>query len=799
MGPASAPTAASGSADRLPPQFAGYRPLPGVPDELLDPQGRVRPVWAGFLRHLASVPPDEIARRFHRGDQYLRDQGVFLRHYGAEGSTIREWPLSHIPVLIDEADWARISAGLIQRATLLEAVMADLYGPGRLVEDRHLPAALIAQNPEWLRPMVGVRPRSGHYLHFVAFEIGRGPDGTWWVLGDRTQAPSGAGFALENRVATTRVFADFYQTAHVPRLAGFFRAFRDTLMGLRAEPDSRVAILTPGPLTDTYFEHAYIARYLGFMLLQGEDLVVLNGQLMVRTVSGPRPISVLWRRLDAAWADPLELDSASRLGTPGLMSALRAGSATLVNALGSGVLEARAMLAFLPRLAEVLLGEDLILPNVATWWCGQASARAHVAAHPGRMVTSPALSTRQPFEDAEPLAQPKALLAEWLARQGADIVAQEAVTLSTTPAHVGGSLVPRPMSLRVFLLRTPEGWRVMPGGFARIGRSPDPAAVAMQRGGAAADVWVVNAAPVETSTTLLPAATTPYLRAKPGALPSRAADNLFWLGRYVERTEGVLRLLRASNARLAESGKGAQPLAAALAPLYAAQGIDPAKGIPLGLIDTLAGAIGSAGQVRDRFSPDGWSALADLDKTMRRMAEKVRPGDDAARAIGALLRKLTGFSGLVHENMYRFLGWRFLELGRHLERAMGMCALLATLADRDAPDGALELAIEVGDSVLTHRRRHAVQTTRETVIDLLVLDPMNPRAIRFQLDGILDQTVLLPGATEGGPLGPMLSKVLQTHRYLTEARPEVLTTKALWALRSRIAGLSNLLTEGCLR
>ncbi|MBD3764456.1 MAG: circularly permuted type 2 ATP-grasp protein [Rhodobacterales bacterium] len=783
----------------LPPLLAGYRPPPGASDELLDPQGRVRPVWRGLLAHLAGLDVADLAARFHRGDQYLRDAGVFFRAISENGSAERDWPFSHIPVLIDETDWAQIGVGLIQRADLLERVMADLYGPARLIAQGHLPPALVAENPEWLRPMVGVAPRGGHYLHFLAFEIGRGPDGTWWVLGDRTQAPSGAGFALENRVATTRVFSEFYPGARVQRLAGFFGAFRQALMDLRAEPDSRVGILTPGPLTDTYFEHAYIARYLGFMLLQGEDLTVEGGRLMVRTVAGLRPISVLWRRLDAAWADPLELDPASRLGTPGLIGALRQGSVTMVNALGSGVLETRALLAFLPAIARAMTGQDLILPNIATWWCGQAAERKHVAAHPERMVVSPALSTRQPFDEATvPLDPEDPGLGAWLARQGPRLVAQEAVTLSTTPAQIEGRLVPRPMSLRVFLLRTAQGWQIMPGGFARIGRTADPTAIAMQKGGAAADVWIVSDRPVATPT-LLPATTAPYQRPRPGVLPSRAADNLFWLGRYVERAEGTMRLLRARNARLAEAGEGAAPLFAVVDPLLAGQGVDPAEGIPQGLLDTLGRATASAGQVRDRFSPDGWSALADLDKTAHRFATRVSPGDDAARALGKLLRKLSGFAGLVQDNMYRFLGWRFLELGRYIERAGAAAQWLAILADPDAPEGALDLAVEVGDSVMTHRRRFALTTSRDTVVDLLALDPANPRAIRFQVEGIHDQMRHLPGVDQDGPPADLHRAVLRLQTRLATSTPASLTTEVLWDTAARVAGLSDRLTEAWLR
>lgn len=779
--------------------LAGYAPLPGVPDEAMAADGSIRPLWARLAGHLASLSPGDLALGLARADQYLNDSGVFYRQYGGGNSTERPWPLSHIPVLIGQQDWNTISAALIQRADLLEAVMADLYGPNTLVASGRLPPSLVAGNPEWLRPMVGIAPRSGHYLHFLAFELGRGPDGDWWVLADRAQAPSGAGYALENRVATARAFSGLYASEHVHRLAGFFRDFRDALLGQRSEDDTRVAILTPGPLNETYFEHAWIARYLGFTLVQGEDLVVADGQVMVRTVSGLRPVEVLWRRLDGSYADPMELDPQSRIGAPGLVSALRAGGVSMVNALGSGVLETRALMAFLPKLAPVLVGARLKMPNIATWWCGDPVAAAAVRAAPGRLILSPAFATGMPFDvtgaDQTRAGELSAFgLARRLARDGAGLVAQEAVTLSTTPVIVEGQLVPRPMTLRVFLARTRKGWAVMPGGFARIGAQPDPAAIAMQRGGSAADVWVVSSGPVPRPS-MVPAATGPYLRGSPGALPARAADNLFWLGRYVERTEGMVRLLRACNTRLAEGGSAAAPLLDACAPLFAAQGIDPAKAIPQGLLDTLEAAIASAGRVRDRFSPDAWSALADLDKSARRMATRTRPGDDAARALSALLRKLAGISGLVHENMYRYMGWRFLTIGRMHERAMNMASVLAVLADPAAPDGALDLAIEYGDSVMTHRRRFAVATTRETVIDLLALDPMNPRSLRRQIDGLRDEIDNLPMANDHGDLSPLARAVLRLHADVATQDPETLSSQRLVSLRGRVGRLSDLLTK----
>ncbi|MDZ4760246.1 MAG: circularly permuted type 2 ATP-grasp protein [Alphaproteobacteria bacterium] len=786
--------------------LGAYQPPPGVADELLDASGAIRPVWRQFIEHLAGLKPAEIARRFARGDQYLRDAGVFYRQYGASGSTERAWPLSHVPVVIHASEWRDISEGLVQRAELLEAVVADLYGANRLVAEGCLPAALIARNPEWLRPLVGVQPRGGAFLNFIAFEMGRGPDGAWRVLGDRTQAPSGAGFALENRVATSRVFSDLYPDANVHRLAGFFQTFRDALRGLRLDGDSPVGILTPGPLTDTYYEHAYIARYLGLTLLEGEDLAVADGKVMVRTVAGLRPVSVLWRRLDASWSDPLELDEGSRLGTPGLVEAVRQGNVTIVNALGSGVLEMRALLAFLPRICRSLRGEPLRLPNIATWWCGQPVERAHVLANADRMMIGPAFSSRLPFETGDATApgghvraQGHDLHAAMLEADGLDLVGQEAITPSTTPAFVDGRLEPRPVNLRVFLARNASGgWEVMPGGYARIGGTADTTAIAMQRGGSVADVWIVGDAPVETIS-MLPAPASPYHRAQPGVLPSRAADNLYWLGRYVERAETVMRLLRAYNVRFSESGDTDGSLLIHLKDHLERFRVDPADGVPSSLCEMLASAVGSAGQVRDRFSVDGWMALDDLAKTAARFSERVTPGDDAARAMGVLLRKITGFSGLVHENMYRSSGWRFLTIGRSLERILGAASALADFCDPAAPEGSLDLVVEIGDSSMTHRRRYAIATNRNTVIDLLALDAFNPRSILYQLTEIRDQADRLPGATSHGQMSALTRAILQTHTQLAVRSPDSLDAQALLDIRASVAVLSDALTAAYLR
>ncbi|MFN4100106.1 MAG: circularly permuted type 2 ATP-grasp protein, partial [Pararhodobacter sp.] len=674
----------------------------------------------------------------------------------------------------------------------------------------------IAASPQWLRPMVGVTPPGGHFLHHLAFEIGRSPDGSWLVLGDRLQAPSGAGFALENRMATGRIFPERFPRAYIQRLAGFFADFRAMLERLAlagGDPQARPAILTPGPSNDTYYEHTYIARYLGLMLLEGEDLLVEEGEAKVRTIEGPQPVGVLWRRIDATYADPLELNAESWIGTPGMVEAVRQGNLAMVNALGTGVLEMRAMMAFLPRISQVLTGRKLTLPNIATWWCGGDKERAYVRTHAGRMMIGPALSTDLPFDVAARSALGGKFAGgvegdpgRWIDAQGAALVGQEAVALSTTPAWVTepgetlaeGRILPRPMTIRVFAARTPEGWRFMPGGYARIGRSGDAAALAMQKGGSVSDVWIVSDQQVP-KTSLQPKPGTPFLRASPGVVPSRSADNLYWLGRYVERTEDAIRLIRAYHLRLAVTDNPADPLLRRLRAFLGGYGIDVSQPMPEALLNRIAAARGCAAKVRDRFSVDGWAALVDLDRTARKTLSKIEPGDDTARAMGVLVRKVTGFSGLVQENMYRFPGWRFLSLGRALERADALAALLHGLADADAPEGALDLAVEVADSVITHRRRYMVETSRDTVVDLLALDADNPRSILFQLRLMREQAAALPGALENGRLAALSRAIVPLEAMLSVVGPEKLTPWQLLRLRAELAGVSDLLTTAYLR
>jgi len=700
---------------------AGYRPLPGIFDEMMDGDGRVRPHWQPFLKSLAALGSDEISRRFAAADRYLRDSGVFYRVYEDAAGIERPWPLSHVPLIIEAAEWKELQAGLIRRAELLEAVLGDAYGPAWLARDGRLPAALIAGNPEFLRPLVGVKPPGGAHLRFYAVDVGRGADGRWWVLSDRTQAPSGAGYAIENRLALSRAVPDIYRAAHVERVAPFFQAFQSELMALNRQEDARVCLLTPGPMNETYFEHAYLARYLGLLLVDGEDLIARDDGVFIRTVSGLRRTEVLLRRIDADFADPLELNAASRLGVAGLLQSVRDGKVVIVNSLGAGLVEARAMLAFLPALAPIVLGEELAVPNIATWWLGRPDMREAMLERLDSMVIAPAFTEN--FADgrlgseilgAELDAAQRTALMQSIRDRGVDYVTQEAVTLSSMPVWRDGALEPRPFTLRLFLARAGERWRVMPGGFVRIADSADARAVSLQRGAATADAWVLTHGPVG-ETTLLPTPERMQVQRAAGLLPSRAADNLFWVGRYVERAEATLRLVRAMINRAAEADDTTAPVIAVIGGLLEAWSATPrgAQQFPVaavartvltqsdveGSLPYLSGAArASASMIRDRFSPDAWRAISDL-ATLIGTPLPAGPAESAiAERVEASLRIIAALSGLAQENMTQLAGWRFLELGRRIERALVTCRLVRCFAQPGAPEGGLDLLLELADS-----------------------------------------------------------------------------------------------------
>jgi uncharacterized circularly permuted ATP-grasp superfamily protein/uncharacterized alpha-E superfamily protein len=788
-----------------------YVPLPGISDEYIADDGSPRAVWTRFFEAFATLTPGEIERRFGTADRHLREAGV---SYRAPGETAdRTWPLSHLPLLIDEAEWRQLTAGIVQRAQLLELVLSDLYGEGKLIAEGAIPAAAIAGSSEYLRPICGIKPPGGRYLSLYAADVGRGPDGRWWVLSDRTQAPSGAGYALENRLVLSRAFANLYKSMNVERVAPFFEAFRDALRGGADRDEPRIGLLTPGQFNETYFEHATLARYLGFLLVEGEDLTVSGDRIHIRTVAGLKRLDVLLRRVDSNFLDPLELDAASQLGVPGLIDVLRKNGVVVSNMPGSGVMEARALLGFLPSLCRRLLGEDLKMPHIATWWCGQASAREEVLARldevaiegayrrdvPGFPGQNPVLPRELPAADRERL---KAAIGE----RGIDFVGQELVRLSTMPVWDRGRIAPRPFVLRVFAAATADGWTIMPGGFCRIAEQPDARAVSMGDGTRAADVWVVSDRAVP-ATTLLPAVDNVRIRRIAGWVPSRAADNLFWLGRYLERAEATLRLIRALATAPRDPIKGSSP---ALHTVERIQRLLLAWGATSQTARTQSGKViaealqseerfGSAlslvrsaqrtaTSLRERLSPDAWQVITEMTE---RLAQEVEDDDGVIRAAELTLQELASFAGLAQENMNRAAGWRFLEMGRRVERSINTVRVARQFAYDDAASEDLDVLLTLVDCQITYRSRYLVGPLLAPVRDLVVLDPYNPRSVAFQVSALNDHIASLPALKENGLIERPQRLAVAAQAVLTTAEAAGLHTQTLFGLEQDLLNLAD--------
>lgn len=775
--------------------LSGYLPQPGVYDEMVDASGALRPHWRPFVERLAAEGPHATKARFDAADRYLRESGVFYRVYDDPSASERAWPLSHVPLLISPEDWKVIEAGVVQRARLVEAVLADCYGAGRLVHQQLLPATVVAGSPEYLRPLVHARPAGGKHLFLYAVDLCRSPTGQWWVVRDRTQAPSGAGYALENRIALSRSLSDIFRSFEVERLAQFFDRLRETLGRLREPDDAGVCLLTPGPLNETYFEHTYLARYLGLRLVEGADLMVQGDEMYLRTIAGLRKVRVLLRRIDSDFADPLELNARSQLGVAGLVQAVRQGNVTLANAVGSGLAESRALMGFLPALAGPLLGESLKLPNVATWWCGQAAERETVLARFDELVIASAFSRTNrgippggPWTMAETSADERASIRQAIERRGIDFVGQEPVKLSTTPVWVNGRLEPHPFTVRVFVAATTDGYKVMPGGFAVIGDKNDPRAVTMQKGARSADVWVLSDGHANQST-LLPTEKQIVVRRATGALPSRSADNLFWLARYIERTEATLRLIRALAARVVErrdqdradlTGLGEilfrwgaveeEPECGSLGHTAQAALCDLNQ---MGAVPALVRAARRSGLVvRDRFPPDAWRALEDLNSFVHASGAELPESLVYERASSAQ-RIIAAVTGFQLENMNRRSGWRFLKLGQRIERAISICRYVRQFAHVPGTPEELDVLLDLSDTQITYRGRYPFGAALAPVLDLVLLDDSNPRSLTFQLGRIrehCENLPLLPPSSRPTPALGTAKRLLETVLAFDPAR-----------------------------
>jgi uncharacterized circularly permuted ATP-grasp superfamily protein/uncharacterized alpha-E superfamily protein len=658
----------------------------------------------------------------------------------------------------------------------LNLVLQDLYGAQKLLHDGLLPPAIIHANPGFIRPCHGMQVPSGRFLTLHAVDLTRAPDGSWWVLSDRTQAPSGVGYTLENRIILSRILSDEFRGSNVERLASFFIARKAGLRAMAPWTDTpNTVLLTPGPLTETYFEHAYLARYLGFPLVEGNDLTVRDRKVYIKTLEGLQRVDVIIRRVDDVFCDPLELRSDSFLGVPGLAEAARAGNVALSNALGSGAVEAPALLAFLPALSRHLLGEELRIPNVATWWCGQERERKYAFDRVRSLVVKRAFVVGRgaPAFCATLDATALDKLVAKMRAHPYDYVGQEEVALSTTPVWTGQNVEVRRLILRCYVAATPDGFVAMQGGLCRVSASSDSPIVTSQYGGGSKDTWVIGKSPVEEVTLLDTRGAPLELHRATALLPSRVVDNFFWLGRYAERLENNTRLFRTALSRLTGEG-GPEEDAELNAITRCLRGLEmlPARYEGkvhrrelLTALRELVFAHKSAGSLRDllsrinyltaslrdRFSGDTWRVLNHLQ------TEFTAPqADQTAGGVLAILHRLiaqlAAFSGMEMENMTRGHAWQFLEIGRRLERAGNVVQTIqALLRSGEAWRSGLAPLLEYCDSTMTYRRRYFARPEWPTTLDLLLADPSNPRSFAFQIEALRKSLAQLPATTDDKP------------------------------------------------
>lgn len=757
---------------QYPPDTAGY-------DEMRAPDGEVRPHWAYLARVLAGLNQSELDQRRAEANRLLRENGVTYNVYGDPAGGQRPWPLDPIPFLIPSDEWRRIESGLAQRAELLNLLLRDIYGPRDLIRRGLLPSELVYGHPGFLRPCAPLTGHKPHTLILYAADLARGPDGRMSVLSDRTQAPSGTGYALENRTVMSQVFPSLYRDSHVHRLAVFFRELRASLAGYapRGSDEPRVVILTPGPLNETYFEHAYLANYLGYTLVRGDDLMVRDGRVWLRSLKRLEQVDVIWRRVDDTYCDPLELLPDSDLGVPGLVEAVRQGHVTVVNPLGASVLENPALNAFLPAIAERFLGQSLELPTAATWWCGRAQERRYVIAHLDRMVvrTIHRRVGARPVYGALLSREARREIIHRIQTQPHLYVGQEQINLSRLPTLVDGKLAGRHAVLRAFLIARDDGYVVMPGGLTRVAASPDDLIVSNQSGGIAKDTWIIASEP-EKQTTLVPSAPAPPQQ---HSLPPRAADNLFWFARYAERAEQSVRLMRTALAAYRSSAQFEEPHhqetlealrqtlrhvtgGAGLYSVVGLEGLRPVNDAASELFSILSDSrlrggvafnlrvmLEAAQGVRDPLSSDARRLVTDLHERLATL-ERLSPDElgEAEEHLNQLGAALAGLSALVMESMFRGEAWLFWEIGRRLERGQLLVSLLRgsliSAHSRPVETNLLEGILRACDNLVAYRRLHNGAPEIIPTLTLLLLDETNPRSLRFQLVRLEKHTAALP-------------------------------------------------------
>lgn len=750
-----------------------------VYNEVYESSGAPRAHWQRFVQALRSVNPTDFARRNSQAERMLRENGVNYHSITDGANHARPWRLDLIPMLTTAAEWSVVESALTQRAQLLNLVIADIYGPRSLIERRLLPPEVLFANPEYLRPFCDLRRNDTPPMFLYAAELARSANGQWLVMADRSEAPAGPGFALENRIVSARSMPSAFKQIPVERLAGFFSKLQNALRrrAVRSVETPRVVLLSSGPAHPYYFEDVYLARYLGYTMVEGGDLAVRNDGVFLKTLSGLVPVDIILARCAESGLDPLELGGHSAHGVPGLLNAMRCGNVSIVNVPGCGIVGAPVFMAFLPKLCEALLGESLLLNSIPTWWGGESDSLKLIESRFEDLVLKPAFqkSGGEEIIVSELTAEQRMAALARVRHEPWAWVAQEKIARSGTPVWTENGLRCGHAAVRAFLLNEENGWSLMPGGLIRIAPDTGPMQLSISAGDGSKDLWVIADRKVDPVSLLSPADQPAELRRTSALFPSRVADNLFWLGRSIDRCDFLSRLVRALADRLAGEGTvdltEIRFLARALSehgqlePGFVVDGLETqlpslAEALPVAVFDsqeyggltrTVQDLTRLASLVRDWISPDTWHRInLTAQSFWSTPGKESRDLADVVASSNSLVGDLASVSGLIADGMNRGPSWRFLEIGRCIERAGATARLLLSADFRKGmiTPALLKTFVEILDVRMTYRFRYRENLQRNAVLDLAITDDTNPRSLTFQIDRLVTHVDRLPGYTQ---------------------------------------------------
>ena len=749
-------------------------------DELVGEDGNLRPHWQSFFQSFHKMGPAEILERTQDLLRLLKENGVTYNIYGHPSGLSRPWNLDLIPFLISKKEWQTIESGLVQRAELFDLILKDIYGDRKLIKNGLLPDGLVYNHSGFIRQCSGILNPRRHNLVLYSADMARSPDGRVWILNDRTQAPSGSGYALENRIAMARIFPELFDGLEVRQLSSYFDSLTDSLNEIAPgqKQDPRIVILTPGPGNETYFEHSYLSANLGYTLVQGNDLMVQDNFVWLKTIGGLEKVDVILRRVDDVYCDPLEMKEDSQLGVPGLLQVVRSGNVSIANPIGSSILENPGLISFLPNISRYFLNEDLIMPTIASWWCGQPKELKYALDNIESLVIKRIYreSSSRTSIDGASLAKPRLdELKEQIKAHPYLYVAQEKIAFSSTPSLINGKIEPRNALFRSYLVSWGETYSAMPGGLTRTAAEAGNFVISNQFGGMSKDTWIISPEPGSTFNFRkeLPAIKIP---ASNGTLPSHTAENLFWVGRYAERILSNARFQRTVMQVVAEGNrmridndmKTEETLLMALTHYTSTypgfSGVDshdkfenPWPELKNVLFDlNRPGSMSfnfavfgrTLNAVRDRCSADTWRVFQSMEEEWWSAASSPLTHFRMLHVLDNLITSMVAFIGLNRESISREQGWILLDTGRKIELSLLLISMLrSTLVNKYDDLTAYNLqesVLKSNEALANYRHKYRVPLQLSLVLELMLLDPSNPRSLIYQLSRLKAHLAGLP-------------------------------------------------------